>query len=393
MTRKALVMAVALACTAPAWAQFHAGNPNSAIEIGGQVDAAVVQTNNGGSVNNKKTGVDSGVGSASRWYLRGTEDLGGGLKAAFILDMGFDLDTGSLKNYQGYYNTATPAAPNGTAVQGFNRRSVVGMYGGYGSLWLGRDYMPVYWAGYDIDILNYNYFGNLQTVVALSGTTAERFARASNGVFYRTPRMGGFRAIAAYSLGSEAPGGTTGALPKDANHMWGLGFDFRPTMLNGLVLNGSYQELKYPLAASGAFTGSLEKRTDWMLGGGYDFKVAKVSGGYWSVKKPPTSASALGPDGSAEFFGASVPFGAFKASAQWHRVSQDNPTGETKHANIYALVGGYSFSQRTAAYVTWGKTNNNSTAAFPLVSAENSVAPAAIGNSPSAFGIGMKMDF
>lgn len=40
----------------------------------------------------------SGMNSGSRFGLKGTEDLGNGLKVGFVLENGFDADTGALGN-------------------------------------------------------------------------------------------------------------------------------------------------------------------------------------------------------------------------------------------------------------------------------------------------------
>ncbi len=60
----------------------------------------------------------------SRWGLRGTEDLGGGLKAIFVLENGFDASTGK-------------AAQGGLL---FGKKAYVGMASPYGTLTLGRQY-------------------------------------------------------------------------------------------------------------------------------------------------------------------------------------------------------------------------------------------------------------
>src|SRR5689334_13059243 len=66
----------------------------------------------------------SGVMQGSRWGLRGTEDLGGGLKAVFVLENGFDVNTGALK--QGGLE--------------FGRQAYVGLSSGFGTVTLGRQY-------------------------------------------------------------------------------------------------------------------------------------------------------------------------------------------------------------------------------------------------------------
>ena len=69
-----------------------AASAQSSVTLGGIVDAWVGQTRNKvGGVSTTNSLLDSGGGQASRWNLRGTEDLGGGLKASFMLDQGFAL--------------------------------------------------------------------------------------------------------------------------------------------------------------------------------------------------------------------------------------------------------------------------------------------------------------
>ncbi|MBP8204788.1 MAG: porin [Giesbergeria sp.] len=64
-------------------------------------------------------------GCSSRWGIRGTEDLGGGLKLNFVLEQGIAMDTGGI---------STVSASNG----GFNRNSFVRLSGAFGEIKLGR---------------------------------------------------------------------------------------------------------------------------------------------------------------------------------------------------------------------------------------------------------------
>src|ERR1700761_1615160 len=102
--------------------------------------------------------LSSGVLQGSRWGLRGTEDLGGGLKAIFVLENGFDTNTGKL----------------GQGGLLFGRQAFVGLSSNYGSITLGRQYDSAVdyvgplevgdqWGGYitahpgDLDNLNNDY--------------------------------------------------------------------------------------------------------------------------------------------------------------------------------------------------------------------------------------------
>ncbi len=89
----------------------------SSVTLYGIVDAAVVHTTNqlGGS----RSSIDAGQLATSRWGMRGSEDLGGGLKANFGLESTLVNDTGAAGNL-------------------FDRQATVGLSGGFGSVNLGR---------------------------------------------------------------------------------------------------------------------------------------------------------------------------------------------------------------------------------------------------------------
>ena len=71
-----------------------AAHAQSSVTMYGIVDDGFNWTSNTGGHN--LYNVSSGVMQASRWGLRGKEDLGGGLAALFVLENGFDLNSGSL---------------------------------------------------------------------------------------------------------------------------------------------------------------------------------------------------------------------------------------------------------------------------------------------------------
>jgi predicted porin len=89
--------------------------------------------------------LDSGGESGSRWGIRGTEDLGGGLKANFIFEQGFDLSDNSVAQGSvgggasaGFGGSSTQNHGNGTpgntvgSSRLFGRISTVGLSGNYG---------------------------------------------------------------------------------------------------------------------------------------------------------------------------------------------------------------------------------------------------------------------
>ena len=80
--------------------------------------------------------------AASRLGFRGSEDLGGGLRANFLLEGGIALDTGA----------GTLPGP-GFA---FTRQALVGLSGQWGSVDLGRMYTPMFYTLFRADPFGLN---------------------------------------------------------------------------------------------------------------------------------------------------------------------------------------------------------------------------------------------
>jgi GBP family porin len=95
----------------------------SSVTLYGSLDAGIVYANNAGGHTMWAQG--SGAMSNNYFGLKGAEDLGGGLKAIFTLESGFNINNGGYKNGD----------------SGFNRQAFVGLQSDqYGTLTLGRQY-------------------------------------------------------------------------------------------------------------------------------------------------------------------------------------------------------------------------------------------------------------
>lgn len=352
------------------------------VTLYGTVDAGVVAVRNDAPKAGNQTLVGSGIASPSRWGIRGKEDLGGGLSAIFQLESGFDTDTGEMKPFAGNPSSATPTLPNGTTGTGFNRRASLGLTGDFGQILIGRDYSPLYYAGYYVDVMHFGFFGNLQSIVQAAGGL-ERLARLSNGLFYTSPVIGGFKARAVYSFGSEGSGGA-GGIPKRANTFYGLGGEYTN---GGLNIHATYQKLNYPEVAGkpAAFTGNVLSRWDAMLGAIYTTGPFSVSTSYWKVGNPQNAQSAA--------VGVSYAFGANKVYAQMQRLEQKGLLSTSRNANIFGVAFTHDLSRRTQLYASYGHIQNRSNAAFALLASDLYIAPTAAGQTPSAFGMGIKHDF
>ncbi len=118
--------------TLPAALYAVDAHAQSSVTLYGIVDAGIAYVHNAQNANGGNASslvkFSSGNLSGSRWGLRGTEDLGGGLAALFQLENGFNIGTGAL----------------GQGQREFGRKAVVGLSSStYGTVTLGRQYDPV----------------------------------------------------------------------------------------------------------------------------------------------------------------------------------------------------------------------------------------------------------
>jgi len=148
-----------------------AAQTNPDVALYGRVDLGVARTIGSDVLQVRQ-------GSGSRVGLRGSEDLGDGLKAIFNIEHRFTADNGQA----------------GSLFWG--GRSVVGLQGGFGTLVMGRDYTPARNVANKVD----PWGGD--TVAGHEGNLLGGFAptRKANSITYASPALGGFSAQAQLEL-------------------------------------------------------------------------------------------------------------------------------------------------------------------------------------------------
>jgi len=188
----------------------------SSVQLYGLLYSGVRHLDNvaGGSLTGLATG-------PSRWGLRGTEDLGGGLAARFVLESGFDPSTGNLRQGGRAFGRQAFVALDSQAVGSV----AFGRQYDPASEWLAPLTPPGKWNGYmshvgDNDNLNWSY-------------------RINNAVKYATPDWGGFQAAAMYGFGEQA------GSHKD-NSTRSVGLRYRG---NGLSLAAAWRDTYNPASA------------------------------------------------------------------------------------------------------------------------------------------------
>jgi predicted porin len=337
--KKSLIAMAVLAASGVASAQSN-------VTLYGLVDAYVGTLKVNGL---RQTGVNlanpaggSGGGfNTSRFGLKGSEDLGGGLKANFLLEAGFDPSTGRANDYNNPFTGATNNAI-------FGRQSWLGLSGGFGEIKLGKMWTPYDEVkGSGAAAFDANIFAPAANVW-LSNNYNDR---PGNAIYYSTPSFSGFSAAGMYSFGENKTNATAGppAVPgQKAGKIASVNLQYANGPI-GVAL--SHQQEK----ASGL---SLSTTKFTQLNGSYNFNVVKILAAYGQVKNGstalfsgvPTAGYAV--DKAKEFqLGLDVPIGAVTLSGgvATSKVTLAAGGGEIKR-NGFGLAAKYDLSKRTFLY-------------------------------------------
>lgn len=148
--KKTLIALAALAATG-AFAQSN-------VTMYGSIDVGQIyktHTAADGTTLSKTTGIGEGMNAGNRLGFKGTEDMGGGLKANFVIETGMNITNGNLlstraaaagQQYDGLPASSGNAAnmPASAYSASANRQSYVGVSGGFGEVRLGYQYTNLY---------------------------------------------------------------------------------------------------------------------------------------------------------------------------------------------------------------------------------------------------------
>jgi predicted porin len=211
----------------------------SNVALYGIVDAGIVYTSktfdsSTGATQGKQWLMrDSGL-SASRFGIKGTEDLGGGVKANFNLESGIDVANGGLNNSNGNL---------------FGRQAWVSVSANCGEVKAGLQYSPFFWAIVASDARNFSQFGS--GLVTYADAVLGTSIFTSNAVSYTTPTVAGFTGSALVALGGAA-GDFKAGRQYSASLTWTSG----PLTIDAAYFNGnSGGAVQTPTPTTLAFVG------------------------------------------------------------------------------------------------------------------------------------------
>ena len=377
MNKKLVVLAVAGAFASPLAVQAQTAN----VTLYGILNLDL-EFLSGKQADGSNPTVNRVSSNSSRFGLRGTESLGGGLNAIFQIESNVSADTGN-------------APTSGLA----SRDSFVGLQGSWGTMKLGHFLTPY------IDV--HSVFGNaptLQTSVlatysvwsnGLDPSNGGYLARPGNSIRYDSPKVSGFTGSVQYATrdSSGALNGETGDHPSELRHAYTLALG--GTYNNGPLQIAATYEARQKLRAA-----NLDDKA-FTIAGGYDFGTIMQGfglrlGGVYERLKYDTPTGDLRRD----FWGVSgtIPAGGGKVYLFWGHAG--NGMGSASDSTFVGNIGhgsqtktdmweasySYNLSPRTLLYAGYVRINNDARARYTFAIGPYPIAP---GGKPAGavFGI------
>ena len=347
-----------------------------------------------------KTGVDavdklelkSGIQAGSRWGLKGTEDLGNGLKVGFILESGFNADDGT----QGVSGTM------------FNREASLNVMGPFGQLSLGKIGAITQGTSSWGKVGAVSAFGTSYGAANVANATnvfSAPTSVADNMIAYQTPKFAGFTVYAQYSMGNSKAGTTSTPTQVEnkssTDRYYALGATYANGPANLYFAVDSFNYASYFDVVTSSTPKDVKDSLTVAFGGSYDFSVVKVFAGaqYFDevLVSKVSGLSNVGLDSLGKMKGyalqasASAPLaggtGYFGVGYVDSSEADSVVTGKEFDLKYYVASVGYKYdlSKRTNVYsvLSYAKGDRDWAAA-----GEEDTKPSTVG-----FGVGLRHNF
>jgi GBP family porin len=322
-----------------------AAHAQSSVTLYGLIDAGITYTNNqGGHSNWQET---SGSVNGSRWGLRGSEDLGGGLKAIFTLENGFGINNGTLKQNS----------------REFGRQAFVGLASDqFGSVTLGRQYDSMVDYVGPLALTGTGY-GGTQFAHPYDNDNLDNSFRINNSIKYSSANYGGFKFGALYGFSNDA-----GSFANNRAYSVGGSYTY-----GGLYVAAAYLQLNSNVNgvanASGAVSGDntfvAGRQQTWGAGANYAFGPAVVGVVYTQTNLNQAvgiGASNSGTENGLSLGGGSGHFQNFEVNGRYsltpalslaaaYTYTQASIDGIRPKWNQFNLQTAYALSKRTDVYL------------------------------------------
>jgi predicted porin len=255
--------------------------------------------------------------------MKGSEDLGGGLKAIFDLESGISLANG------GY------SASNGNF---WGRQAWVGLAGNFGQVKLGTQFSPFFLTLFDSDPRYFSSSGSGNLVYA--DNVAFTGVANSNAVSYSSPKLAGFEGSAMF-----APGGVAGNFQAGRQWAASLKYDNGSLLVNAAIYDGNAGGAPTPVPTTLEFLG----RT---LGVGYRFGPVFAKASFVNYKVAGSFNNNVYGGGLDYFATPTIDLNG----GVW--VTSDR--NKTSNNSLLASVGAtYFLSKATSMYAQLTRVDNN----------------------------------
>jgi len=321
MKKSALALAVLAALF------LNNASAQSNVQVYGLIDAGVEAVNHAGANDGGLVRVVSGGKNTSRWGLRGSEDLGGGLKAVFNLEGGILMDTG---------------AADGAL---FKRQANVGLEGGFGRVVIGRSFTTTYDLVIKFDPLGFAPNYSWATTGSATGPSKYGMTTAFDNLIKYTGTSGAFTYGATVGLG-EQPGNSAEGRKYAVGGSWvegGLGFMAAWEQVNGTTV---------------VATGRRDKTTAFHLGADYRSGQWRYTAGMRGYKL------ASGRNGVADLRGDTYWGGITRlvgpvtlTGAVYHINTRNLPEARDADPTMLVARAMYALSKRTDLYLSLAHAN------------------------------------
>ncbi|RJF95312.1 porin [Noviherbaspirillum saxi] len=331
-----LAAAIAILAAQGAFAQ-------TSITVQGAVDVFAGSLKNSGDTARRAV-VNSGGMTTSYFGFKGSEDLGGGLKADFALNGFYQADTGTSGRFGGDNL--------------FSRDANVGLSGSFGKIQFGRGLAPSF-----LPAVLFNPFGDsftfsplvVHTYVPSGAFGARSWIAAnasdsgwSNEIIYSTPDLNGLRANLHYQFGEVA--GRTGTNNIALNLLYskgplGLSAYYHDAEVSNPNAGGALID---PTAAPVNYR-AITRQKAYFAGASYNFNVAKLFATY-QVNDNDT-ATALSMKGKTFSLGMSAPLGQGSVLLGYANTKRDGSLiGSDIKRDTLSVGYDYLMSKRTDLY-------------------------------------------
>ncbi|MFS2115664.1 MULTISPECIES: porin [Herbaspirillum] len=311
----------------------------------------------------------------SRIGFKGSEDLGGGYRATFNLETGFDSSTGALQN----------------SYRLFDRQSWVGLGGGFGEVRVGRQNSVMFLYSGNMDAFGAATYGSAYN------NFANWLARVDNDISYISPKFANSNLELHYSVGERA-----GSTPSNAVYQIGAQTQQGPLYVGSAFLN----------ANNGTNTNSVKQ---FMLGGNYDYGSGKVYLAFFRTNEVISATTGnvfTNPAGKYDPSGNVVGntpgnyHNTYSLSADYRlnaRTTIGAGGGYVKDSSSYnnnarqfSLIVNYDLSKRTRLYAVASRLINQNTAAYKMTGASYTAGQALVpdaGASETGVQLGIRHTF